>query len=146
MRGIKDLREFLLGEWTVVRQVFDRRLGVRGEFTGRAGFSGEGDVLRYEEVGVLRFAGRSHRASRELTYTFTRPEHAEVSFSDGTPFHHLDLSRGRCCVTYNCGADVYRGEFAVVSAAEWRSVWGVTGPRKNQVLETRFGRGPAEDT
>lgn len=70
MRGVRDLRRFLLGDWSVVRQVFDRRLGVRGRFTGRARFSPSGDALHYEEVGVLRFAGRSHRATRKLTYTF----------------------------------------------------------------------------
>jgi hypothetical protein len=70
------------------------------------------------------------------------PATALVQFSDGRPFHDLDLSTGRYVADHPCAADLYRGEFTVRDENRWRTVWRVGGPAKDLVLTTDYTRLP----
>jgi hypothetical protein len=138
--GVADLRAFLEGTWLLTRALEDRRLGGRGALDGSAVFAAEGGGLIYRETGVLRLGGEAFEASRVYRYRFPRPHCAEVVFEDGSRFHMLDFSGGRCAAEHRCGADLYRGRFRVAGPGEWHARWQVSGPRKDQILESRYLR------
>jgi hypothetical protein len=43
-------------------------------------------------------------------------------------------------VSHQCGADLYDGDYTVVSADEWRLRWAVHGPAKDQLLTSVYRR------
>lgn len=139
-RGVEDLRAFLEGTWLVTRKLRDRRAGAQGTLEGEAMFQAEGDGLVYRENGVLRLRHGAFKASRVYRYNFPALHCAEIFFDDGSRFHALDLSSGICEVEHQCGADSYRGQFLVVGFNEWHVDWQVLGPRKDQILESRYLR------
>ena len=63
-----------------------------------------------------------------------------MRFADGRPFHELDLGDGLWSAGHCCGADVYRGRFRALGPDLWWARWIVTGPRKDQALESLFSR------
>lgn len=147
---VADLRAYLAGSWTISRTMEDRRRGALGRFEGQAGFTSEGeDLLAYREVGRLALGGFETVAHRRYLYAFPapraaphRPPHrAEVRFADGRPFHDLDLSDGLWTAGHRCAPDTYRGRFRALGPDRWWARWIVTGPRKDQVLESLFTRG-----
>ena len=138
---VENLKDFLEGAWLLTRRLRDRRAGTRGTLEGKAVFEAEGDGLVYRETGVLRLADGAFRADRVYRYRFPAPHCAEVAFDDGSLFHLLDLSSGRCAVEHLCGADIYRGRYTVTGCSEWQVDWQVAGPRKDQFLESRYRRG-----
>ncbi len=68
------------------------------------------------------------------------PGTADVRFADGRPFHGLDLTTGRHVAEHPCAADLYRGEFTVLDAGRWRTVWRVGGPAKDLEITTGYVR------
>lgn len=138
--AVADLKAFLEGAWLLARRLYDRRAGTRGTLQGEALFEAEGDGLVYRENGVLRLRDGAFKASRVYRYGFPAPHRAEIAFDDGSPFHALDLSSGRCAVEHRCGGDTYRGRYHVAGPGEWRVDWQVSGPRKDLFLESRYRR------
>lgn len=139
--GVKDLKAFLQGNWLLTRCLRDLRAGTQGTLAGEALFETEGDELVYRENGVLRLGDGAFKASRVYRYGFPAPHRAEVAFDDGSLFHVLDLSSGSWAVEHLCGADSYRGKYIVAGFGEWQVNWQVVGPRKDQLLESRYLRG-----
>ena len=138
---VADLRAYLDGTWEIDRTLHDRLRGERGSFEGQATFSpGDDDVLDYREEGRLALGGFETLAHQSYVYAFTKPQRAEVSFADGRPFHPLDLGDGLWTAGHRCGADVYRGRFRALGPDRWWARWIVTGPRKDQALESLFTR------
>jgi len=150
---VADLRAYLAGSWTISRTLEDRRRGARGSFAGRAGFAPEGEgLLAYREEGRLALGGFETVAHQHYRYAFPAPpwvgrrapqrtpHRAEVRFADGRPFHDLDLSDGLWTAGHRCAPDTYRGRFRALGPDRWWVRWIVTGPRKNQVLESLFSR------
>lgn len=150
---VADLRAYLAGLWTVSRTMEDRRRGERGSFEGRAEFAPEGEgLLAYREEGRLALGGfetvahqrylyafpASHKGSQRLLHR--APHRAEVRFADGRPFHDLDLSDGLWTAGHRCAPDTYRGRFRALGPDRWWVRWIVTGPRKDQALESLFTR------
>jgi hypothetical protein len=142
---VADLRAYLAGAWQIRRVLNDKLRGEPGSFEGRAIFAPEQDhTLAYREEGCLELGGFETLAHQSYLYAFPAPHRAphraEVRFADGRPFHALDLSDGRWAAEHLCGRDLYRGRFRAEGAERWSVTWTVAGPRKDQVLESRFTR------
>ncbi|WP_299619643.1 DUF6314 family protein [Pelagibius sp.] len=137
---IRDLRAFLEGKWKVVRQIDDGRLDQLGRFDGSAAFAVDGDHLIYEEDGELRLGAHKGPAFQTYRYTFPSRQRAEVCFSDGRPFHDLDLSSGRWACRHLCSDDCYEGAFTALDRDSLRVVWSVRGPRKDLRLDSHYSR------
>jgi hypothetical protein len=131
----------LVGSWRLVRRVADRVAGQQGTVSGVLTLSGDADGLRWEESGVLRWAGGEHPVTR--TYLLReRGDGWWVQFEDGRDFHPW---RPGAVVTHPCRADVYRG-LVRVDGARIRTCWDVRGPGKEQRLVTRLYRSAAIDS
>jgi len=123
---------FLAGRWRVHRRLTDLETGTEGRFDGVADFGLDGTWV---ETGRLRFGAYDGEARRVL-----RVVAGGVEFEDGRPFHPLDLTGGACAVEHLCGEDRYAGEYCVLGPDALRVVWFVTGPRKQQVIESVYRR------
>ena len=110
----------------------------------RAGVASEQlGALTYREEGRLSLGGFETLAHQSYLYAFPathRAHRAEVRFADGRAFHALDLRDGQWSAEHVCAADLYRGRFRALAPDRWSVLWTVTGPRKDQVLESRFTR------
>ncbi len=138
---VADLRAYLAGAWRIGRTLEDRRRGARGRFEGEAVFTpSAAGALAYREEGRLALGGFESLAHRSYLYAFPAPTLAEVRFTDGRPFHELDLGDGRWTAEHLCGADRYRGTFRALGSDRWAADWEITGPRKDQVLRGLFSR------
>ncbi len=115
-----------------------------GRVGERAGAASEQlGALTYREEGRLALGGFETLAHQSYLYAFPAPHlahRAEVRFADGRAFHLLDLRDGHWSAEHVCGADLYRGRFRVEGADRWSVLWTVTGPRKDQFLESFFTR------
>jgi hypothetical protein len=139
--AVADLRTYLAGAWEIRRNLEDGRLGQRGTFDGRAVFAPDrAGGLAYREEGRLALGGFETLAHQGYRFGFSAPHIAEVSFEDGRPFHALDLSAGSWEAEHLCAADLYRGLFRAEGPERWTVTWTVTGPRKDQRLESLFTR------
>ncbi|MFJ3671804.1 DUF6314 family protein [Streptomyces sp. NPDC090106] len=139
---VRDALAYLAGSWRVARTVRDLASGAEGEFSGTTDFGRlDGGGLLHEESGTFRWQGVARPAERTLRFLpGPAPGTADVRFADGRPFHDLDLSTGRHVTDHPCSADLYRGEFSVLDAGRWRTVWRVGGPAKDLVLVTDYTR------
>ncbi|MBA2946350.1 DUF6314 family protein [Streptomyces himalayensis] len=146
---VPDVLAYLTGSWDVARSVRDLASGIDGTFTGTtvfgrlesSGCEGECAGLVHHESGTFVWQGTPRPAERTLRFLpGDPPGTALVQFSDGRPFHDLDLRSGRHVADHPCSADLYRGEFTVHSAERWRTVWRVAGPAKDLLLVTEYRR------
>ena len=138
---VADLRAYLTGAWEIRRTLEDSLRGARGGFDGRAAFTPDtGGGLAYREEGRLTLGGFETLAHQSYRYGFPALSLAEVRFDDGRPFHELDLSAGHWEAEHLCAADLYRGRFRAEGPERWAVTWTVTGPRKDQRLESLFTR------
>ncbi|MEV0598757.1 DUF6314 family protein [Streptomyces sp. NPDC050315] len=139
---VPDTLAYLAGAWSVQRELSDG--GHTGSFTGRAEFrianGDEADEWLHVEEGAVEWGGATRQATRTLRMQALPDGTAEVSFSDGRPFHALDLRRGRWTAVHQCAADRYEGTFTVLSPDEWHLRWAVRGPAKDQLLTSVYRR------
>lgn len=138
--NVEDLYGYLEGTWQFERKVHDTLLGQEGDCIGVAQFYANGNTLNYEEEGELTMGEIVVSTERTYLYKFIAPSMAEVRFSDGRFFHVLDLTKGMVRVEHQCGEDTYHGVYRVVEPRVWLSVWRIIGPRKSQVITTRYLR------
>jgi hypothetical protein len=139
---VADALAYLSGSWRVRRSVRDLTSGDEGDFSGTTVFSTlpEGGLL-HAESGTFTWQGVPRPAERTLRFLpGAAPGTADVRFTDGRPFHDLDLTSGHHVTDHPCSADLYRGEFTVLDADQWRTVWRVGGPAKDLVLSTGYVR------
>ncbi|WP_280891561.1 DUF6314 family protein [Streptomyces sp. LBL] len=140
---VPDVLRYLAGSWRVERSARDLASGGAGEFTGTTRFGpldGGGGLL-HRESGTFVWQGVPRPAERTLCFlSGSSPARADVRFADGRPFHDLDLTTGHHVADHPCSADLYRGEFTVLSADHWRTVWRVRGPAKDLALTTDYAR------
>ncbi|MET7680807.1 DUF6314 family protein [Streptomyces sp. NPDC005423] len=138
---VPDVLAHLAGRWRVERVVRDLAGGHEGHFAGVTAFSPLERGLLHSESGTFTWQGVARPAERTLRFLPGRaPGTADVRFADGRPFHELDLSSGRYLADHPCSADLYRGEFTVLDADRWRTVWRVGGPAKDLLLVTDYAR------
>jgi hypothetical protein len=144
MPSVPDATAYLVGRWSIDRVVVDERTGAQGTFTGTAEFRRvDGELLELES-GEFVWGGVSNQANRTHRLVPRPDGTADVLFADGRPFHDLDLRTGRWRTRHPCAADLYDGEFTVVSHDEWHLRWRVEGPAKTQVLTSVYRRNPAD--
>lgn len=124
----------LLGRWRLARRLRDARL--HGAFAGALTLTADGDGVRWDEAGTLRWAGQDIPATRRY---LLRPgaDGWWVHFEDGRPFHPWTPGEW---VTHPCRADVYRGLVTVDGPDRWRVLWDVAGPAKDQRIVSRLTR------
>lgn len=144
-RPVADALLYLAGSWRAERTVRDLAGAddaAEGTFTGTTTFSPlDGGGLLHHESGTFVWQGVARPAERTLRFLpGTAPGTADVRFADGRPFHDLDLTSGRWVADHPCAADLYRGEFTVLDADRWRTVWRVAGPTKDLALTTDYAR------
>lgn len=144
-RPVADALLYLAGSWRAERTVRDLAGAddaAEGTFTGTTTFSPlDGGGLLHHESGTFVWQGVARPAERTLRFLpGTAPGTADVRFADGRPFHDLDLTSGRWVADHPCAADLYRGEFTVLDADHWRTVWRVAGPTKDLALTTDYAR------
>lgn len=133
--------QYLAGRWELSRRVVDIDAGVEGSFIGVATFTYARAGLDYVEQGVLDFGSHRGQAGRALRYRSDGSCRLIVEFTDGRFFHDLDLRDGRWRMHHPCGDDDdYYGEMTVLSAHHWQQTWRVTGPAKQQSLESDYIR------
>lgn len=140
--AVDDLQAFLLGTWSVEREIRAAGRGVVGGFAGEGRFTpvaAPTPHLRYLETGEMWLDGHAGPASRALRYHVDGTR-AEVCFDDGRPFHALELRDGADAASHPCGDDAYQGWFEVIDADTWRHEWRVVGPAKDHVIATVLRR------
>jgi hypothetical protein len=148
-----DLRAYLLGSWSVDRTLLDRAAGTRGTFTGVVRFTaGNGDDggLRFHEEGTVAWtsingAPFTGPASRDyLLRPADTPDVLAMHFPDGRPFHRMGFGELSNSDEHWCDPDTYRVSYTMLGPDEFRYSWDVTGPAKDQLLESVLRRlGPA---
>jgi hypothetical protein len=139
---VPDVLAYLAGSWRAERSVRDLAGGEEGRFSGTTAFGPlEGGGLLHHESGTFTWRKVPRPAERTLCFLpGSTPGTADVRFTDGRPFHHLDLTSGRHVAAHPCAADLYRGQFTVLGKDHWRTVWRVGGPAKDLLLITDYAR------
>jgi uncharacterized protein DUF6314 len=144
-RPVAATARFLLGDWSIAREVRDHRAGRPGSFCGKASFVPEpggraGLQLDYRELGELRMGRHRGPASRSLRYRERPDGAADVRFPDGRPFYRRDLRAGCCQAEHRCGADLYLVSVRVLSGDSFTERWRVTGPAKDYEMTSTYLR------
>lgn len=150
-----DLRAYLLGSWSVDRALLDRATGTRGTFTGVVRFtavngSADGPAddggLRFHEEGTVSwtsFSGEPFTGPASRDYLL-RPTGAlntlDMFFPDGRPFHRMGFGDQNRRDEHWCDPDTYRVSYTMIGPDEFRFRWDVTGPAKDQLLESVLRR------
>ena len=152
-----DLRAYLRGSWSVDRTLLDRSTGTSGTFTGVVRFTADDDgglwwreegTVRWAPLGGVPFTGP---ASREyLLRPADTPDVLDVYFPDGRPFHRMGFAGQTNHASHWCDPDMYRVTYRFLGPDECGYRWDVTGPAKDQLLESvlhrlEAGPGPAPD-
>lgn len=136
---VENLIEWLAGSWTVEREINEGA----GRFTGDARFAPDGrGGLSWREQGRLSIDGHDGPAYRNLRIVPGAGERAEVRFDDDRPFHDLDLRDGCWEPLHLCGLDTYRGRFTAQTHDHWTTCWRVSGPGRDDVIDTTYRRRP----
>lgn len=143
---VLDPVAYLRGLWHIEREIVDRTTGETGTFRGTAVFAAHAGAdgsplsLEHAENGDLTWRGVTRPAGRVLLLHPAGDGTARVTFSDGRPFHDLDLRTGRWTAGHPCRADAYTGEFEVLGPDGWQVAWTVRGPAKDMVLTSFYTR------
>lgn len=142
-----DLRAYLRGSWSVDRTLLDRSTGTSGTFTGVVRFTGDDDgglwwreegTVRWAALGGAPFAGP---ASREyLLRPADTPDVLDVYFPDGRPFHRMGFAGQTNQDEHWCDPDTYRVTYTFRGPDQCGYRWDVTGPAKDQLLESVLHR------
>lgn len=107
---------------------------------GTARFSACLTGLLFEERGTISTGAYVGEAAQRYVFEIEGASVATVRFEDGRPFHHLNLETGLARVQHDCPPDRYEGRYRVLAPTCWLLSWRVIGPRKNQVITSRFIR------
>ena len=140
--NVPDTFAFLLGDWSLRREITDHRTGERGVFDGSAELRAAGPRARYAERGQLRYRGYEGVARRSLDLIRGENGRVAVHFLDGRLFFDLDLGAGECQAEHPCRADRYELGFTVPSADVIHERWRVSGPAKDYEALTTWCRRP----
>jgi hypothetical protein len=131
---------YFAGEWRLTRRVEDARAGEVLRFEGMAVFGRDDGGLVCEETGRWIGGARDGMAgTRRSLWRAGAGGRIAVLFGDGRPFHDFDPGAGADAV-HLCGADRYEVRYGF-AAEGWEAVWRVTGPVKDYVMSSRYGRG-----
>jgi len=129
------------GTWQITREITDRLAGQSGKLDGVAALTEAGPgILHYEESGRLQMGdGPVLEAVRRYQWHFSETG-VDMTFEDGSTFHSF-VPHGYVSGTdHPCGDDTYAVRYDFIPWPRWRSVWVVTGPRKDYTSVTEFTR------
>ena len=135
------------------RTLLDRATGTRGTFTGVVRFTpdtglADAGALCFREEGTVAWttsggAPFTSSASREyLLRPSAAPDTMDMFFPDGRPFHRMGFGTDRNHAQHWCDPDNYSVDYTLIGPDEFRYRWDVTGPAKDQVLESVLRRQP----
>lgn len=137
MRGLAEFE----GEWRIARLIDDRRAGQTGRFEGRAVLTPGNGGLIFREEGILRL-GEAPPMTATRSYLWrAEGRRIAVLFDDGRAFHSFDPNADTPAADHACDPDTYQVIYDFSRWPEWRTVWHVTGPRKDYRMESAFRRG-----
>ncbi len=126
------------GRWQLTRRIEDRRAGLTGQLTGEAVWRRDGDGLRHEETGVLRYGAAAPMRAKRVYLWRAEAGGFSVFFEDGRPFH--SWTPGAPEARHHCDPDIYDVTYDLTGWPAFTQVWHVTGPRKDAVITSRFAR------
>ena len=161
-RTSSQLLTYLLGTWSVSKNLQYTRGGKSGTFAGEATFArlnGDASIVSFVEEGTARLepSGDTYDARQRLLYTADgSTDGVRVYFDEhigarddtssvvkGARFFHdiqfddaIDLGP----FLHPCGPDMYRGKLAFDGESKFRLLWSVSGPRKLGVVTSTFCR------
>lgn len=130
MRRLEDL----LGTWRLRRRIRDDSTGAIVRVVGHVRFERLADGIVQREAGTMVMPGRPPMAATRTYLWSEAPGRLDVSYADGSPFHAFDPAAPRPVAEHRCGDDLYRVRYDFGRWPRWRSVWQVTGPRKEMVI------------
>ncbi len=126
--------EDFLGTWRLHRRILDRRAAESGRLTGVVRFEeGAGGAVQREE-GTLVLASRPPMTATRTYLWSAGPGRLVVRFAEGSDFHDFAGDAATPEAVHLCGDDVYRVRYDFRRWPAWRTVWRVTGPRKDLVI------------
>src|SRR5690606_1694750 len=85
-----------------------------------------------------RLPGRPPLTATRTYLWAEAPGRLVVAFADGGPFHDFAAGDPAPEAEHPCGEDLYRVCYDFRRWPRWRSVWRVTGPRKDLVIVSAF--------
>lgn len=128
----------LKGRWQLSRVITDYRADLTGQFEGEAVWRPFEGGLEQVEQGVLRYgAAAPMQATRRYLWRAQVAELA-VFFDDGRPFHTVPADGEEAL--HDCPPDTYRVRYSCTGTDAFSTLWRVTGPRKDMLLDTTFTR------
>ena len=128
-------KERFAGRWLLYRHVFDLDSQWLGRFEGHADLEPTDDGLSYFEVGKLQFGGLTAiDATRRYYWHFPSEGRVDVTFEDGSAFHHFDPDQSRSEASHFCDPDTYEVTYDFSGWPVWRVEWRVEGPLKDYRL------------
>lgn len=134
------LRDTLLGQWRLEREVDDRLTGQVVTLVGTASFTPSDRGLLQRDAGQLCLPdGQRIEAAQSYIWRFGTHK-AWVDYADGRPFIALSAPFGEVDSAHLCGDDYYNVRFDFRAPRRWTSVWQVQGPRKNYVMQSAYCR------
>ena len=128
------------GHWRIERSIDDRRAGRVGSLLGQAVLSQVPEGLRYDETGLLQFPGTLPMTARRSYLWAAERDGIAVRFDDGRAFHRIDLTGLDPQARHDCPPDTYDVRYDFSRWPDWTSVWQVSGPAKDYVMETLYTR------
>ena len=138
--GSKLSLEDFVGAWQIERNILDKCAQANGRLTGTATFAPSENGLSYFESGLLELPGHTpFQAERRYQWRFIDDE-IVVEFQDGRPFHRFDP--GSPSASHWCDPDTYNVKYEFSSWPKWRSIWDVSGPKKDYQMITTYTRNP----
>ncbi len=132
----------LAGHWSLARRIRHAD-GREDSLEGKAVFARSGCRLVQEESGLLHVGGRTLESGRRLIWRQDGSLLA-VHFADMRPFHEIALGTAGPEAVHECPPDRYHVAYDFARWPSWASVWTVTGPRKDYVMDSAYAPlGPA---
>lgn len=139
MTGPQSLWAFE-GVWRLDRRIEHAGGQGNARLSGSARFLRSGRALIHEETGTLEIdgiAGPGMQAARRFLWR-AEAGWIEVSFKDGRPFHAFPLGVHDPEATHLCSPDRYAVGYDFSRWPVWKSIWRVTGPRKDYQMTSHF--------
>jgi hypothetical protein len=131
------------GDWSFLRIIAEPDRTETGRVAGLVRFrAGEGGLI-CDEQGEMRLAGVQPMQATRRTIWREAEGMIEVRFGDGRPFHAFDPAAVWAEARHDCTPDLYRVVYDFGAFPDWRSIWRVTGPKKDYVMTTAHRRAAA---
>lgn len=137
---VPSLLEHLHGAWNLRRQITDRRAAATFTVDGTATWvrpenAADRRLIYYEEGLLSGLSALQTPTTVRASYQYLpgpRSSTAHVAFSDGRPFHDLDLVSGDSGpLLHACSPDEYVGRMITRGPHELLLEWHVRGPAKD---------------